>query len=197
MRIALVTATCVASLAAVCAAAAMDHQAAPKAAVKAAPSAKPAAKPVAAKAGPHCVVVRRHAARHEHRGAKARRASATRRHWSHGRGPEDFGVAPSQAYAYRQEFERDHRGFGGYPPPPPGAGPGPGLRSYSFERREGHGFVERDGRRFDWSWGPCSHTCPAPHPGDGGHWRNDQGGGYEVYRSRDANGYLTWPGKPR
>jgi hypothetical protein len=196
MRIALVTATCVASLAAVCTAAAMDHQAAPKAAGKSAPSAKPTAKPVAAKAGPHCVVVRRHAARHEHWGA--RRAYATRGHWGHGRGPEDFGVAPSQAYAYRQEFERDHRDFGGYPPPPPpGVGPGPGNGSYSFERRESHGFVERDGRRFAWSWGPCGHTCPAPHPGDGGHWRNDRGGGYEVYRSRDDNGYLTWPGKPR
>jgi hypothetical protein len=195
MRFALVTVTCVASLAAVCAAAAMDHQAAPKAAGKAPPSAKPAAKPAAAKAGPHCVVGRRHAAISKRWGP--RRAYAMGRHQGHGRGPEDFGVAPSQAYAYRQELERDRRDFAGYPPPPLGVGPGPDFRGYGFERREGHGFVERDGRRFAWSWGPCGHTCPAPHPRDGGHWSNDRGGGYEVYRSRDDNGYLTWPGKPR
>lgn len=233
MRIACTATVSLAAIATLCIAAASAHEMGVPAAGAAAancPAPKPAASPTRHKARPHCVDRRRFAAR----SAPVRRAYAQETgRWTHRRGPDDFGVAPSQAFVYGREFERDHRGFSpqwyaqrnqgpvlGVTPTRPPRPPEPDHRpamvqgdrfagSMQFERRQsesrGHVEGERDGHAFAWSWssggqadgGRCG-PCSAPHP-DGGHWRYNQGGGYEVYRyaGRDENGFLVWPGKPR
>jgi hypothetical protein len=253
MRIALVSTTALACAAALCAVASAHQENGPGAS-GGCPPPKPAAKAPAAKARPHCVVHRRLAARLR----AGKHVYASR--WVHRRGPDDFGTAPSQAFVYGREFERDHRPMsaqwyaqrslgptpgvaarpparpmatgrpyaqqgpmpsaGAMPPQPgamrPGYGqPGPGPNAYGPPRRpapqgpDQRGYMadgdrSEGGYRYAWSWssdgqaaGPPCGPCGARR--DGGHWRLNQGGGYEVYRNagRDDNGFLTWAGKPR
>ena len=191
MRTVLVTTACLASLATLCGVAAHAHQTGPAPAtnrpVNACPCPRPGPTPAAHAAGPHCV--QHHAAMRQRRGPSRAYAGSQRL------GPDDVGVAPSQALAYQRELARDRRDLGQHSYAQRGPAPGPSVRSYSYQHQESHGYVERDGQRYAWSSGSGG---PPPPPG-AGPWRPDQGSGYEVYRytGRDQNGFLVWPGKPR
>jgi hypothetical protein len=173
-----------------------------KPAVKAAAPAKPVATPapVARAHDCGCHATRVHATwrrtwkRHAHLAAAAPRRTR-----------DDIGVAPSQAWVYRQELAGHglasaamplrrpwHGGVQTPPPPPPPVyAQGGGGRGESWSWRgaaaapgccnRGYGYERRE------------HADGVPP------WRRAQGGGYEVYgyAGRDANGFLVWANKPR
>ena len=113
-------------------------------------------------------------------------------------GPDDIGVAPSQALVYRRELERDRRLAQMAPPPRMVEHPAPPRM---VERAAPPRMIDRIAPPRLAERGPPP-PCP---PGMEGrrvvierredHFASHREHGAYLVAGRDRNGYLVWPGK--
>ena len=118
--------------------------------------------------------------------------------WSTHRG-SGMGAHPSAASEGRQgrEWAETEDRFASHD----NAGQSFGHARHEEDRFGEFGRRESRGESFGRSWSEMTQRDDvADGRGDGGHhWRQGEGGGYEVYHvaGRDEDGYLVWAGKPR